>query len=455
MIGIAVLGAAQALVAAEPAPAPSATLSWLEITGIIAGVVTIVSAIITLTRYVTRLQFQVRMDGVELEKSEVEKSVSVLRAEKQILSDELAMARQAGGVASAKKAEIDKELRSLVNLLSAEAGSVYLPLRDTPDSQATGLVFLSIEPITAHTARLRKKIIPLHSLAGRSFSDGNAILVGNAQGSKDHYDKADQVSGYTTQDMMNVPLHVGGTVVGVLQLLNKKGGDRFSEADLARMQELSKTIGARVHEYSVLPNNLELLGVVPDTDMQSATILCCDMTASSLLFQELNVSAAVRHINEYLEELCNVAFRHGATVDKYMGDGVLFRFNVPHPVENHPLAALKAAFEMQGVFEALKKDWLAMGEIVQGIHTRAGIAYGPVQEATVGHPQYQYLTVFGRAVNTAVNLCEIAPRKGSSIVIDEHLYKQTANHVETTELDELGKVQRYANAAYQVDALKA
>ena len=50
----------------------------------------------------------------------------------------------------------------------------------------------------------------------------------------------------------------------------------------------------------------------------------CDLTSSSTLFQELNVSAAVQHINEYLQVVCDVAFSHGATVDKYMGDGALF-----------------------------------------------------------------------------------------------------------------------------------
>jgi class 3 adenylate cyclase len=430
-------------------------MSWPEIVGLITGILTIVGVVVALTRYVTQLQLQVRLERSETQKSQAEEARADLMAANKLLLEELAVTRRTGGAASAKKAEIDDELRTLMTLLSAEAGSVYLPLPEDSRKEVSGLVFLAIEPVTEHTMKLRKKIIPLHSLAGRCFTKTRSLAVTNAKSSHDHYDKADQLSGYRTEDTLSIPLRTGVKVVGVLQLLNKKGGDKFSEQDIEKTQELSKKIAAKVEEFSLLPGSLELLGVVPQTNTQYATIMFCDLTASSVLFQELNVSAAVQHINEYLEEMCNVAFRCGATVDKYMGDGVLFRFNVPHPVDDHPVAAVQAALDMQTAFDAIKKDWLTMGEVVGRLYTRSGLAYGPVQKATVGHPQYQYLTVFGRAVNAAVNLCENAARNRNVVVIDQLLYEEISNRfrVSQTPVSDLGKALNYTSSAYEVSGL--
>jgi len=431
-------------------------MSTLEIIGLITGILTILGAVVGLTRYITQLQLQVRLDRSETEKSHSLKSSSDLAAANQLLLEELAVARRSGGAASAKKAEIEEELRSLISLLKAEAGSVYLPLKNESLDEVLGLVFVALEPISEQTMKLRKKVIPLHSLAGRCFTDARSLVVANAKASDDHYDKADKVSGYRTEDSLNIPLKVDTKIVGVLQLLNKKGDGKFTEDDLKKLQGLSSKMARKVEEFSILPSNFELLGVAPDSDSQNATILFCDLTASSTLFQELNLSAAVSHINEYLEEMCNVAFRHGGTVDKYMGDGALFRFNVPHPVENHPFAALQAAVEMKSTFDALKKDWLTMGDGANKIYTRAALAYGPVKKATVGHPQYQYLTIFGRAVNAAVNLCENAPRDRNTVLIDHYLHEQLIDQCEVTEVpaSSLNKVLKYTPSAFEVSSLK-
>lgn len=428
-------------------------MSWPETVGLITGILTIAGVIVALTRYVTQLQSQVRLERLQVEKEQAEKARSDLTATNRLLLEELTSARRTGAAASAKKAEIDKELSCLMKLTSAGAGSVYLPLPGDSTEQVAGLVFLAIQPVTEHTMKLRKKLIPLHSLAGRCFTDARSLVVANTKSSPDYYRKADDVSGYRTQDTLSMPLRSGGKVVGVLQLLNKQSEKKFSEQDLAEVQQLSAKLAAKVEEFSRTPGNLELLGVVPDTDSQYATIMFCDLTGSSRLFQELNISAAIQHINEYLEELCDVAFRYGATVDKYMGDGVLLRFNVPHAVNDHPLAAVRAALDMQTAFNAMKKDWLTMGEaVLGGLYTRAGLAYGPVQKAIVGHPQYQYLTILGPAVNAAVNLCEIAARDRNVIVIDELLYQQMSDRVRVAEIPiaSLGKAQHYTSSAYEV-----
>lgn len=431
-------------------------MTWPEMMGLATGGLTVAGALVALTRYITNLQLQVRLERSEIEKSQSERAGSDLEAAKKLLLEELAAVRRVGGAVSAKKGEIDDELRELVKLQFAESGSVYLPLNNSR-YEAYGLVFLAIEPVNETAMTLRKQVIELQSNAGRCFTTGQSFVVEDAKHSQDHNTKADQVSGYKTRDLLNVPLRWGGRVVGVLQLLNKIGGDRFSEKDLKNIEDLSKTIASKVGEFSLLPGNLELLGFVPQTEPRYGTIMFCDLTASSVLFQKLNVSAAVRHINEYLEVLCNVAFRYGATVDKYLGDGVIFRFNVPHQVDDAPLKAVRAALDMTTAFAAIKKNWQKMheGEGVDQVFTRAGLAYGELLQANVGHPQYQYLTVFGKAVNLAGNLCDSAARDHNVVVIDQALYEQVSRKVRlnVTQTNNLGKAGTYTSAAYEVDSI--
>ena len=102
----------------------------------------------------------------------------------------------------------------------------------------------------------------------------------------------------------------------------------------------------------------------------------------------------------------------------------------------------------------MKREWLTMGDVVGGLFTRAGLAYGPVQKATVGHPQYQYLTVFGRAVNAAVNLCENATRDRNVVVVDQLLFEEISKqfHIDHVASD-LGKASNYTSAAYEVKSI--
>src|SRR5207247_482492 len=102
----------------------------------------------------------------------------------------------------------------------------------------------------------------------------------------EHYARADGVTGYKTQDTLSFPLRCQDRVVGVLQLLNKQGSDRFGEDDFSNVERFSSKLALKVDEFARIPENLETLGIVPQRNMQHATIMFCDLTASATLFQE-------------------------------------------------------------------------------------------------------------------------------------------------------------------------
>ncbi len=422
-----------------------------EIIGVATGIAGAIGLIVKITQYVTKLQSQIKIERLEIAKEEADKVQANLEATNKLLLEELYVAKKSGAAISAKKSEIDDELISIMNILSAGGASIYLPLLNL-DRKAQGMVFLSIQPITQQTMKLRKKIIPMDSLTGKCFESRRPIVSSNAKKSKDHFDKADELSGYNTEDILTLPIEKSNEVLGVLQLLNKKDGVRFTEKDIDDVKQFSQRLATALLEFTSLPNYMDILGVQPEQPDEYATIMFCDLSSSSSLFRELNISTAIHHINEYLEQVCNVAFKYGATVDKYMGDAVLLRFNVPQKVQNHQFEAIKAAIEINKAFDQLKKDWSIMGDALDRLHTRAGIAYGPVKKVNIGHPQYQYLTVFGPAVNAAVNLCESSSRTRNTIVVDEQLYEQVSGSFTFKKFpeSELGKAKNYTKSAYEI-----
>ncbi|MBI3000033.1 MAG: GAF domain-containing protein [Deltaproteobacteria bacterium] len=426
-----------------------AVTEWI---GITTGGLTILGTIVGITRYITQLQFKVSQERLEADNTLVQKRYSDLEARYKELLDEVATSRRVGTAVLTKKLEIDESLQATMRDMRAGAGSIYIPLLDRTSSEPRGLVFLSIQPFGGEAAALKRKVIPLKSLAGRCLTTGQPLVSPNSKIDPEHFGKADLVSGYRTEDALNFPLRHKGETIGVLQLLNKESPEHFNAGDIARVEPFADSMQARVAEFVRIPDHLEVLGVAGDREAEYATVMVCDLTHSSALFSEMNATAAIRHLNEYLERMCDIALSYGATVDKYVGDGVMLRFNVPRPIEDHSLKAVKAAFDMQAAFENLKADWLTMGELVRTVYNRIGIAHGQVHQTVIGHPQYQYLTILGQPVNVAFNLCDAAVRDRNIILIDQSAHTKLQGRVIVEQLprEKLGKATAFIESAYEV-----
>ncbi|MBV6503220.1 MAG: hypothetical protein AKCLJLPJ_01285 [Fimbriimonadales bacterium] len=426
-----------------------------ELVGVITGSLTIVGAVVGVTRYVTQLQFKVKNERLETENELAREKINDLEARNREILNDVALAKRVGSAALMRKMEIEEDLSTVMRALQARAGSVYIPVKVSTTTEASGLVFLSILPFGQQAAKLKRKVIPMQSSAGRCFKTGKPWASPNPKADPNHFRSADLVSGYHTENMLNFPLRHRGEVVGVLQLLNREEPGVFTDSDIPSLEPFALQLAEKVSVFTKIPESLEILGVTQEREATCATVMFCDLTRSSILFQEMNVSGAIQHLNEYFERVCDTAMSFGATVDKYIGDGVLLRFNVPRRLAGHPEKAVAAAVEMIAEFEKLKRDWITMGEPLGNLYLRIGISYGEVHEAVVGHPQSQQLTVFGLPVNVAANLCEAAVRNENIVVIDENLHAQLSGKlvVEPLSRDRLGKAVSYVESAYVLRGL--
>lgn len=126
-------------------------------------------------------------------------------------------------------------LASAVRVLDATAGSLLLLDRTTHE-----LVFEVIEG--GGGAALEKTRMPADKgIAGWVATHGEPLIVDDVNRDARYYRNIADDHAFTTDSILCVPMITRGQVIGVLQILNKRGGMRFSLAD----QELLSALAAQ------------------------------------------------------------------------------------------------------------------------------------------------------------------------------------------------------------------
>ena len=118
-------------------------------------------------------------------------------------------------------------------------------------------------------------------------------------------------------------------------------------------------------------------------------------------------------LNEYFEEMTEIVFRYGGTIDKFIGDGLMVFFGDPEPQPDHSVRCAKAAIDMQNKVKELKQRWEKRGDFP--LQIRIGINTGLVFVGNIGSSRRLSYTVLGDDVNLAQRLESNAPADGIMI----------------------------------------
>jgi class 3 adenylate cyclase len=110
-------------------------------------------------------------------------------------------------------------------------------------------------------------------------------------------------------------------------------------------------------------------------------------------------------LREYHKAIGEIIFRHGGTLERFAGDGVMVIFNDPVPLPNPALSAVQMALEMRAAIGTLIDKWSRLGhELGFGI----GISHGFATLGTIGFEgRFDYAAI-GTVSNVASRLCDEA-----------------------------------------------
>lgn len=131
----------------------------------------------------------------------------------------------------------------------------------------------------------------------------------------------------------------------------------------------------------------------------------------------------VVQLNEYLTSMVDVVFRHGGTLDKFIGDAVMAHWGAlgGGNEEEHSTRALAAACDMLEELEVLNERWRSRGKAP--FHIGVGVHLGEVVAGEIGSPERTEFGVIGDAVNLASRLEGLTKTFRTELIISEHVYR--------------------------------
>jgi len=144
--------------------------------------------------------------------------------------------------------------------------------------------------------------------------------------------------------------------------------------------------------------------------VKELTIIFSDIKSFTTWSSEKEAGDVHDFLNDYLESMADILFAYGATVDKFMGDGILAFFGDPIDIPNHAEEALKAAIAMQQKVVSLRQKWQPRVGI--DLMVRVGINTGKVIVGDLGTRRRIEYTVIGSTVNLAQRMESLAPPGG-------------------------------------------
>lgn len=195
-----------------------------------------------------------------------------------------------------------------------------------------------------------------------------------------------------------------GQLAGVLNhaAAELKAGDETIRRETKIRADLGRYLPHELVDAVVQQRqSLELGGV-----RAPMTVMFADVVRFTPLCERLEPEQTVALLNELFTIVTEIVFRHGGTVDKFIGDGIMCFWGAPEPCDDHADRALSAADDILRWLEVGNDGWRTQFgvelELAIGINTGVPIV------GNIGSETRMEYTAIGEAVNIAARLEALA-----------------------------------------------
>ena len=131
---------------------------------------------------------------------------------------------------------------------------------------------------------------------------------------------------------------------------------------------------------------------------QDIAVLFVDIVGFTRYAAERSPQAVIETLRQFHQRMEGEVFRHGGTLDKYLGDGLMATFGTPTAGDRDALNALRCARAMLRAVAAWNAERAARGE--PPIEAGFGLHHGPAVLGDIGANRLEF-AVIGNTVNVA------------------------------------------------------
>jgi class 3 adenylate cyclase/CheY-like chemotaxis protein len=281
-----------------------------------------------------------------------------------------------------------------------------------------------------------------------------------------------QTGGHLKESVRSIPLQVGQRIFGTLSI-SKPFDETFTENDERLLQMLADYSAIAVHnmqlfhqlqltkerekqqirsvfERYVAPSVVEQLLAQPEKvslggTRQTVTVLFADVRGFSTFSSQISPEILIDLLNQYMHVAANAILTQEGTLDKFMGDAIMAFFNAPLPQPDHPIRAVRAAWNLCQAVKYLYQRLPTPYHLNFGV----GVGIGDVVVGNVGTAKMMNYTVIGDSVNKVKRLQEKA--QGGQILISQVTYHLVQEYIEAQPIGEISlKGQPHPEIVYEV-----
>jgi adenylate cyclase len=149
---------------------------------------------------------------------------------------------------------------------------------------------------------------------------------------------------------------------------------------------------------------------------RQVTILLTDLRGFTAVAEQYPPHLVVKMLNHYFTRMCEIVFRHGGFVDKFMGDAVMVVFGLPDYRQDDLQRAIACAVEMQHAMLEVNERMSEQG--YPRLYMGVGINTGEVVVGRLGSDLHHEYTIIGDSVNLAFRIEAYSLR--GQVLLSEH-----------------------------------